>query len=67
MDARVTALRSVSMGCIFKEASVDEVGVTGLSLILQTEEHVPGVDRSDALAGKLSGRSRTSSTRRRGT
>lgn len=53
----MTALRSVSMGCLFKEASLDEVGVTGVSLNLQTEEHVPGVDTSDALVGKLSGRS----------
>lgn len=34
---------------LFEKALVEEMGVTGKSLVLQTEEQVPEIDTCDAL------------------
>lgn len=51
---------------LFEKALVEEMGATGKSLILQTEEQVPEIDARDALPCG-SGARRTSPTRQRGT
>lgn len=51
---------------LFKKALVEEMGATGKSLALQTEEQVPEIDTSDALPCG-SGARRGSPTRQRGT
>lgn len=45
----LSALSSVTSS-LFKKALVEEMGATGKSLILQTEEQVPEIDARDALS-----------------
>lgn len=50
--------------CLFEKTLVEEMRVTGESLILQTKEQVPEIHTSDALPCR-SGAGRTSPTRKR--
>lgn len=43
------SLLSPLTSSLFEKALVEEMGVTGKSLILQTEEQVPEIDACDAL------------------